>query len=238
VQVDCKVTATLKPLNSRTTTPAFFGGHHHTPDDQLLGKVENANDPGAGAGTVTTGHTLSGFTIVYTAPEASGAVQLETKWEPPSNYECQNQNQNEDDLGSFTNPCIGFNHFNIGLPGLQDLPPDTAYTVIRDQTTTHPEGTSGTPSSLKRLAVVAVIYGIATNLTRTLSINDMSLPQGGLFDIGADWDVPHAEHRLGTQADINQQGIPCLSDFALQAAIRAVGAGRLCESGGRKHINF
>jgi len=234
--INCLVTATLKPLDPRTTTPAFFGGHLHTPDAQLLGTVENANDPSAGAGKSTKGNTLSGFTLVYTAPDASGEVQLETKWEPPFNYQCQNEN--EGDLGNFTNPCVGIDHFNIALLGLEELPPNSAYTVLRDLTDTHPQGTFGTPRTLKSLAVLAVIYGIATNQTRTLSINDMSLPQGGLFDFLATWKFPHDEHRVGTQADINQQGIPCTSDFALQAAIRAVGATRLCESEGRKHIDF
>ena len=58
------------------------------------------------------------------------------------------------------------------------------------------------------------------------------------FDFRATWAPPHQFHRLGTQADINQEEIPCLTDFALQAAIRAVGARRTCESGGRKHIDF
>ena len=36
---------------------------------------------------------------------------------------------------------------------------------------------------------------------RTIFINDMSLPLGGLFDIGGAWSPPHHYHRLGTSCD-------------------------------------
>jgi hypothetical protein len=53
----------------------------------------------------------------------------------------------------------------------------------------------------------------------------------------------HQDHRTGTDADINQKGIACLADKSFRKAIATVAAGgpfpnRLCESGGRKHINF
>jgi len=37
-----------------------------------------------------------------------------------------------------------------------------------------------------------------------LGFNDMSLPRGGLFDIGGDWTTPHISHRKGTSLDIEQ----------------------------------
>ncbi|MEK6542979.1 MAG: Ig-like domain-containing protein [Elusimicrobiota bacterium] len=36
-----------------------------------------------------------------------------------------------------------------------------------------------------------------------LRINDMSLPNGGLFDMNGDWQRPHKFHRLGISCDIN-----------------------------------
>jgi hypothetical protein len=224
----------LKPLDPRTTTPRSFGGHVHSPDDQLLGTVDNANNPSATPGRVTEGNTP--FTLVYTAPEASGEVKLETKWEPPFGYECENED--EDDLGDFTNPCFGINHFNIGFSGLEALPPDPFYTVLRDPATapTHPEGNFGTPAAIHGLASLAVYYKLAAFVT--LSINDMSLPQGGLFDVDADWAAPHSRHRVGINADINQLGIPCLGDFALAIGVFAIGARLTCEPEGRKHITF
>ena len=36
-----------------------------------------------------------------------------------------------------------------------------------------------------------------------LAVNDMSLPLGGIFDLGEDWQPPHFEHRTGRNADID-----------------------------------
>jgi hypothetical protein len=41
-----------------------------------------------------------------------------------------------------------------------------------------------------------------TVLAGRLPINDISLEQGGLFDIGDGWNVPHREHRVGLTADM------------------------------------
>ena len=37
----------------------------------------------------------------------------------------------------------------------------------------------------------------------TLGVNDMSLELGGVFDIDRTWLPPHAEHRVGHNADID-----------------------------------
>ncbi len=37
---------------------------------------------------------------------------------------------------------------------------------------------------------------------RVLDVNDISLRWGGLFDIHADWDIPHRAHRTGRTVDI------------------------------------
>lgn len=57
---------------------------------------------------------------------------------------------------------------------------------------------------------------------RILSINDISLPRGGLFDYKATWAPPHSSHRTGTDADINQKGIPCYKNDKLRKAVEEV----------------
>ena len=42
----------------------------------------------------------------------------------------------------------------------------------------------------------------------TLGLNDLSLRQGGLFDIAGTWTTPHDSHRKGTSVDID--GIACV----------------------------
>jgi hypothetical protein len=39
---------------------------------------------------------------------------------------------------------------------------------------------------------------------RPLSLNDMTLPLGGLFDVKHNWAPPHRSHRDGTDLDINR----------------------------------
>jgi len=40
------------------------------------------------------------------------------------------------------------------------------------------------------------------NRQKPLNINDISLPNGGLFDINGNWRISHRHHRVGTDADI------------------------------------
>ena len=231
--VNCVVTATLGPLDPATTTPPFFGGHVAHLPPQPLGKVRNAKEPPSADDVSVKGNTLNGFTVVYTAPEASGQVQFVTTWTFPPFYLCLDRSS-----GQFRRICTDTDHLNVGLSGLQDLPPNPSYIVSRDRAQTHPRGTSGTPATNDSLARLALLYFVISQGQRTLSINDMSLPQGGLFDIAANWAPDHKTHRRGIQADINQEGIDCLNDVDLQAAVRVMGARRLCEPGGNKHITF
>ncbi len=39
-----------------------------------------------------------------------------------------------------------------------------------------------------------------------IAVNDMSLPFGGLFDISAGWEQPHAEHNRGKAVDVATSG--------------------------------
>ena len=99
---------------------------------------------------------------------------------------------------------------------------------------------------------------------RNLSVNDISLPKGGVFDLLLNWDGDddHAEHRDGNDADINTENILCQGDQALRAAVDRVLVGilrtdadgnlkvekktgkphpfsaLLCEATGFKHIDF
>jgi hypothetical protein len=239
--VNCTVTAKLDPLDPATTTPPFFGGHVAHTARQKVGTVRDGNAPGAGGESVT-GETLNGFTVVYTAPEASGQVQFTTTWTPPPSY-------------VFVDGSTFIYRFDVGFP-LQDLNlVDPFFGVIRGDTNRHPNGTSGTANTLKRLKDLAALYYSMTGQVQRLSINDISLPQGGLFDVdrNADWSPPHRFHRRGTEVDLNrapldQNGNPltpidCLQDVTLREVVEwlAVDTGLpelVCESGGRKHIKF
>jgi len=102
------------------------------------------------------------------------------------------------------------------------------------------------------LPLIAAEYAKLRPGNRRLSINDISLPMGGVFDDNQDWTRPHAEHRNGRDVDLNQDGLPCQADTHLRAAVnkflvklatnsngqpRNPPSALLCESGGRKHID-
>jgi hypothetical protein len=51
---------------------------------------------------------------------------------------------------------------------------------------------------------LAIAKTIFKEFGKKISINDMSLPWGGLFDINGDWLTPHTSHRRGMSVDINR----------------------------------
>lgn len=117
----------------------------------------------------------------------------------------------------------------VRLNGLVRLPPDDNLYLRVGLTTTHPSGFShwGQPELILAIVQAAARYHVITG--RRTSVNDMSLFYGGKFDIwrviGSNlvaecrnnepencWGGPggpriaHAEHRHGTEVDINPLG--------------------------------
>jgi len=77
------------------------------------------------------------------------------------------------------------------------------------------------PHALLGLQRLANAYRIVTVEERSdegytlgliLSVNDMSLPWGGKFDITGEWTGDHNSHRKGTSIDINKRGFDRLTD--------------------------
>lgn len=228
--INCTVTASLSALD-----PAF-GGHVNHTAAQPLGTITDPNSPGQG-GTFLIGSTLNGFTVVYKAPEASGRVEFDTSWTFPRGYVC---------LDNGRQTCSFTDHLEVAIE-LQPLDPDASLFILTGATTPHPLNHFGTADAVTRLRMIAQKYKKDTQ--KKLSINDMSLPNGGLFDLCSTWNPAdkcppaapnggHSTHRAGTDADIDQQGTPCLKDDEFLEAVLAAGATRQCESGGRKHVDF
>lgn len=85
-----------------------------------------------------------------------------------------------------------------------------------------------------------------------MSVNDISLPTGGLFDFNSTWKAPHQTHRTGKDVDINQiNDIPCNLDVSLTQVIKNLStihpgleltcenkSGRPDPNGPFKHIDF
>jgi hypothetical protein len=227
------------------------GGHCHNYDNHPLidpreGELEYSGTyKSRGKLWIEEGQTGDDIAIiVHGMPQVAGKILTETTvnllggWYCVSGCYTRTSFKDEDTLD------VGVDGFKL----LEDPTPDEYYFKLRSGTDTHPEGHWGTEDTIIKLKKIAEEYYKLSG--RILSVNDISLPKGGLFDIHDNWDTPHIEHRTGTDADINQgQGpknidkIPCLDDDGLDDALREVAKGKLrpwrkCESGGRKHIDF
>ena len=87
----------------------------------------------------------------------------------------------------------------VGVPGLEALAQSASDTLI-GQNSAHPLNHFGVPAMNSRLNALADSF--YATYTDTLYFNDMSLSYGGLFDADSNWAKPHAEHRLGRDADL------------------------------------
>ena len=123
-----------------------------------------------------------------------------------------------DVTASLTSGQATTEQLTVMLPGLEALPAGGSYAVLRGGTDTHPDGTYGTPDLIFLVRTVANAYQFYSG--KALSINDMSLKWGGIFDIDNDWLPGHALHQNGHSVDINRTG---LNNFLLHSIAAAAG---------------
>jgi len=91
---------------------------------------------------------------------------------------------------------------NVSVGNLIALSAGTGYTLV-GQTTTHPDNHYGTNTTNNALINIANDFRREYPNGPNLLYNDMSLEQGGLFDINANWQEPHKSHRYGANCDFN-----------------------------------
>jgi uncharacterized repeat protein (TIGR01451 family) len=77
---------------------------------------------------------------------------------------------------------------------------------LRTDTHNHTGGQYATTATASELRSLAEAFHAKTG--RLLSINDISLPYGGLYDYRQTWTAPHAEHGYGTAVDFNRVYTP------------------------------
>lgn len=159
---------------------ANTGGHDHHDVSRPKGTFEPVSGNTGPSGLWST---------VYTAPELAGITDVDLV------------------CVTSTGPTAPLS-FTIGvrIDGLEQLSAGDNYTLIGSfgepgVTSKHVQNHYGTSTLVKRIIGLANDY--AKKFTdQKLAINDMSLVEGGLFDIGNNWQAPHASHRLGTDVDI------------------------------------
>ena len=90
--------------------------------------------------------------------------------------------------------------------------------IVRNGGDTHPKANFATRNTVNKIKKIAKMYHEDERGGNKLSINDMSLPWGGMFDLNNNWcakkpnpdgtgGIGHWSHRKGTGIDINSQDI-------------------------------
>uniref|UniRef100_A0A7C3KBG3 Uncharacterized protein n=1 Tax=Oscillatoriales cyanobacterium SpSt-418 TaxID=2282169 RepID=A0A7C3KBG3_9CYAN len=92
---------------------------------------------------------------------------------------------------------------NIYITGMQELGSGSNY-VLTGATTTHPANHFGTALAVANLPQIANDYKAVYPTSADVEFNDMSLINGGKFEIPGSWSetASHQEHKLGKNCDI------------------------------------
>lgn len=180
--------------------------------------------------TSTEGVTVG---LLHKIPQFAGRLQVRGFVSPPPGWHC-------------ITTCNYQFFEEIGVDGLADLPGGQNYAVIRSPSSIsfHPRGTAGTSDTLLGVASIAQGYFQVTG--RGLSINDLSLPRGGKFDLAGTFGEggAHSSHRNGKDADFNSidlggQSTSCFTDKQLQQVLIANNVGfKDCHMGGAYHVRI
>lgn len=221
--LNCTFTHKINDLKKPETDPDNNGGHFHFEANRPL---SFQNKPLQHTGDLDpSAFGVAGFTslspsqrygkVVHEMPEVSGNLAGESSLVLPHNWFCVGD--------CYTSNSWRWNDtYDIGIRNLASLPDlPSEYSKVRGGLDTHPHtvGFAGTAFALPMLPLIAENYFVLSG--RLLSINDMSLIKGGLFDYEKKkpWEPGHKSHREGKDADINQEGIGCDQDRDLRTAV-------------------
>lgn len=160
------------------------GGHDHHDENRPKGEL-----------SATTGTTGSdGFRFTYTVPQTSGLVTMTATGKTSDGA----------DIPSATAKI------RVAFPGFIQLAADPSF-VLTGSKPIHVQNQWGQPDFIAVLREVAAEWDwfrAANSDVPLLTLNDISLINGGLFDINADWRTSHCGHRKGNSIDLSHTLIP------------------------------
>lgn len=146
------------------------------------------------------------FSTVFTASHFSGQIEVTVK------------------VGSLTRKKT----INVRVPSLILLGSGTGYQLV-GSTATHPVGWYGTTTAINGLKAIALEYkqvyydtsGISQPSAERIRANDMSVFEGGKFDLTANWCVScsHNEHTVGRNSDLGSSNVPVQRHGTLEQII-------------------
>ena len=174
-------------------------------------KVDDLKSGGHAHGT--SDRPRGGIANVQTCPSDDTCWS----WESPANNGVVVFNFNPTETSGkyiITATCDGCRNtetakVNVKVAGLKPIPPSGFYalyeadgSVIGAVKDRHESNHYLTTAAANKLLVIAINYHHFYPTDPVLYVNDASLMWGGVFDLDADWDMPHEEHRRGTVVDI------------------------------------
>lgn len=195
-------------------------GHAHT-GGKPTGIFETLQRAPLGPGPISTGP--SGVAkLYYVASEVSGPVTIE---------------------GASPSSAPDTVTVSVKVPGLIAMSPGASYVFTGAIANRHTANHFGTPAALEAFKEFA--DSVSAWIGEPLGINDISLPDGGLFDVGSTpWEIPHGYHRRGTHADIRTKyANNTVFSRKQQARMRALwrvvlGYGEPVDEADHLHLNF
>ena len=134
-------------------------------------------------GRIEPGSGVGPGKCVFYAPDSAGLISITTL---------------------FSDGTVDVDFNRVRLLGLEQLKGSASVKLV-GQTASHPSNHWGRPALVRALKILADKFYAKFSIP--LSVNDMSLEWGGLFDHEAKWSPPHQTHRDGLSADIRVIGM-------------------------------
>jgi hypothetical protein len=152
------------------------GGHQHTNDVRPSGTITPAS------GVLNSEGELP---FTYTAGEVGGQERLVFRVSGSAEY--------------------GDAVILVSVPGLDRLGPSPDY-YLSGEKPTHPSNHYGANTLRQEIPKLAQAFKSSATLSSggAISVNDMSLINGGVFDYTNNWGTPHTCHKTGTSVDLDR----------------------------------
>jgi hypothetical protein len=187
----------------------FTGGHDHDSANRPVGSFSPPSGLTDANGKLET---------IYTAPEISGIVKATVSGTSPN--------------GGPTMP--GSATIGVQINGLAPLGSNVNYDLI-GMTVSHSDNHYGLQGFNSCLRTLAKRYA-ATYPGSKLAYNDMSLINGGLFDISGAWSRPHGSHRFGNDGDLDISSVPVTRRSLLRGLAKNAGMSTILVYGTHWHL--
>ena len=200
------------------TGRANTGGHDHDDPSRPTGNFSYL--------TGNSGPSGTNFAPTFTAPEVSGIVDVVVTCSVPTGSVCL----------TTTLPIA------VRIPDLVSLGAGVDYILTGSfgspgVTSKHIDNHFGRASFVSKLQALGTAYFLyyMNQPAPRLQFNDMSLTEGGLFDIDNDWQPSHFEHRIGISADVGL--VPFARRNQLKVMLQTSGiTGVLYKEGNHWHV--